>query len=64
MTLFQALLLSILQGASELFPVSSLGHAIVVPALLHWKNADQILDSDGPFCLFWWFFTLEPPPLC
>jgi undecaprenyl-diphosphatase len=31
-----ALLFAILQGASELFPVSSLGHAVVVPALLHW----------------------------
>jgi undecaprenyl-diphosphatase len=27
--------LAILQGASELFPVSSLGHAVVVPPLLH-----------------------------
>jgi undecaprenyl-diphosphatase len=52
MTLFQALFLSILQGASELFPVSSLGHAVIVPELLHWKNADQILDSDGPFLPF------------
>ena len=29
------LFLAVLQGASELFPVSSLGHAVVVPALLH-----------------------------
>ena len=27
--------LGLLQGASELFPVSSLGHAVVVPAILH-----------------------------
>ncbi len=27
--------LAVLQGASELFPVSSLGHAVVVPPLLH-----------------------------
>jgi undecaprenyl-diphosphatase len=26
----------VLQGASELFPVSSLGHTVLVPALLHW----------------------------
>jgi len=31
-----AILFAILQGASELFPVSSLGHAVIVPALLHW----------------------------
>jgi undecaprenyl-diphosphatase len=32
----QALALALLQGVSELFPVSSLGHTILVPALLHW----------------------------
>lgn len=36
MTFFQAIILAILQGATELFPVSSLGHAVVAPALLHW----------------------------
>ena len=36
MTLLHTLFLAILQGASELFPVSSLGHAVVWPALLHW----------------------------
>jgi undecaprenyl-diphosphatase len=30
------MLLAVLQGASELFPVSSLGHTVLVPALLHW----------------------------
>jgi len=35
---FQALILALLQGVSELFPVSSLGHTILVPALLHWTN--------------------------
>lgn len=37
MTWVQAMVLAVLQGASELFPVSSLGHTIVIPALLHWK---------------------------
>jgi undecaprenyl-diphosphatase len=36
MTFSQALALAVLQGVSELFPVSSLGHTILVPALLHW----------------------------
>ena len=36
MDLIQALVIAILQGATELFPVSSLGHAVVLPALLHW----------------------------
>src|SRR6266705_2670388 len=32
----QALFMGLLQGASELFPVSSLGHAVLVPSLLRW----------------------------
>jgi undecaprenyl-diphosphatase len=37
---FQAAILGILQGISELFPISSLGHSILLPALLGW-NIDQ-----------------------
>ena len=29
--------MGLLQGATELFPVSSLGHAVLVPSLLHWS---------------------------
>jgi undecaprenyl-diphosphatase len=36
MDMLHAILIAILQGATELFPVSSLGHAVVVPALLGW----------------------------
>ena len=32
----QAIAIAILQGVSELFPISSLGHAVVIPSLLHW----------------------------
>ena len=48
MTAIQAFLIAILQGASELFPVSSLGHAVVVPALLHWP-LDQKAPAFLPF---------------
>lgn len=40
MTTIQALVIAILQGVTELFPVSSLGHAVIVPALLQW-NLDE-----------------------
>lgn len=36
MDTLQALIIAILQGATELFPVSSLGHAVVLPAVLRW----------------------------
>ncbi len=45
MTFFQALVLALLQGISELFPISSLGHTILVPALLHWNNVDRSAPS-------------------
>ena len=43
MSALQAIVIAILQGATELFPVSSLGHAVVLPALLHWP-----LDQRSP----------------
>ena len=34
--------MGLLQGASELFPISSLGHAVLVPSIFHWtfKQSD------------------------
>ena len=40
--------LALLQGVSELFPISSLGQTILIPALLHWK----INRSDPSFLAF------------
>ncbi len=37
MTAFQAFFIAILQGVTELFPISSLGHSVIVPALLGWN---------------------------
>ncbi len=48
MTTLQALVIAVLQGATELFPVSSLGHAVVLPALLHW-NLDPTGQAFLPF---------------
>ncbi len=48
MDTLHALLFAILQGATELFPVSSLGHAVIVPALLHWP-IDQAAPGFLPF---------------
>ena len=48
MDILQALVIAILQGATELFPVSSLGHAVVLPSLLHW-GIDQSSPQFLPF---------------
>ena len=38
LTFFQAIVVGIIQGVSELFPVSSLGHSVLLPALFGWNN--------------------------
>ncbi len=48
MTFFQAIILGVLQGVTELFPVSSLGHSVILPALLGWDDvvaAQQASES-------------------
>ncbi len=40
LTFFQAIVLGLTQGITELFPVSSLGHSVLIPGLLGW-NIDQ-----------------------
>ncbi|HYB57301.1 MAG TPA: undecaprenyl-diphosphate phosphatase [Alphaproteobacteria bacterium] len=37
MSALQAILFAVLQGVTELFPVSSLGHAVILPKLLGWQ---------------------------
>ncbi len=44
----QAIAIAIIQGATELFPVSSLGHAVVLPAVLGWQM-DQASPAFLPF---------------
>ena len=42
--LTQVILLGLLQGVAELFPVSSLGHTVIIPGLLGWGN---LVKSDS-----------------
>ena len=44
----QAAILGLLQGTFELFPVSSLGHSVIFPALLGWN----IHENDNAFLIF------------
>jgi undecaprenyl-diphosphatase len=48
MTTLEAIVLALLQGVTELFPVSSLGHAVVLPRLLGW-TIDQHSPAFLPF---------------
>src|SRR5205085_6209338 len=44
----QAVALGLLQGVSELFPVSSLGHSVILPRLVGWN----IHQNDAYFVTF------------
>src|SRR6516225_12001042 len=37
-TTFQAIVLGVLQGITELFPISSLGHTVIFPNLFGWRD--------------------------
>jgi undecaprenyl-diphosphatase len=43
---FQSVVLGLLQGVSELFPVSSLGHTVILPSLFGWN-----IHQDKPYFL-------------
>ena len=43
MSYLHALLIAVLQGSTELFPVSSLGHAVILPRLMGW-----VLNQKAP----------------
>lgn len=52
-TYFQAIVIGVLQGISELFPVSSLGHSVLLPALFGWDGVvHQQSASESSFLAF------------
>ncbi|MGI8613092.1 MAG: undecaprenyl-diphosphate phosphatase [Nocardioidaceae bacterium] len=58
LTYLQAVVIGLLQGATELFPVSSLGHSVLVPALIggSWQHlvteASTANSSESPYLAF------------
>ena len=51
MTYLQAIVIGVLQGVTELFPVSSLGHSVLVPAWLGWNHLVGGEAADESFYL-------------
>ncbi len=51
LTYFQAIVIGLLQGFTELFPISSLGHAVLVPELLGWDSLVKGQSADNSFYL-------------
>jgi undecaprenyl-diphosphatase len=48
---FQAIVIGLLQGVTELFPISSLGHSVLVPAWLGWDTLVSAQSADESFYL-------------
>ncbi len=52
-TYFQAIVLGVLQGVTELFPISSLGHTVLFPTLFGWNHVVDIQSqSESPWLAF------------
>ncbi|MDD9149157.1 MULTISPECIES: undecaprenyl-diphosphate phosphatase [unclassified Sporolactobacillus] len=45
MTILQTLIFAIIQGISELFPVSSVAHGVFVPYVFHWNLGPEFLQQ-------------------
>jgi undecaprenyl-diphosphatase len=55
LTYFQAVVLGVLQGVTELFPVSSLGHTVLFPTLFGWN---QLVHAQSQSESFWLAFVV------
>jgi undecaprenyl-diphosphatase len=51
LTYLQAIVLGVLQGITELFPVSSLGHTVLLPGLFGWDNLVKAQSQTESFYL-------------
>jgi undecaprenyl-diphosphatase len=51
MNFFQAIVLGLLQGVTELFPVSSLGHSVILPAFFGWTDVVAAQDASESYFL-------------
>jgi undecaprenyl-diphosphatase len=49
---FQAIVIGLLQGVTELFPISSLGHSVLVPAWLGWHTLTKGQSTESPYLAF------------
>jgi undecaprenyl-diphosphatase len=55
LTYFQAIVLGVLQGVTELFPISSLGHTVLFPTLFGWN---KLVDAQSQSESFWLAFVV------
>ncbi len=51
MSYFQAIVIGLLQGVTELFPISSLGHSVLIPGWLGWHSIVSAQSAKESFYL-------------
>ena len=51
-TFFRAIVIGLFQGVTELFPVSSLGHSVLIPALIGWDDIAKAQSTESPYLAF------------
>jgi undecaprenyl-diphosphatase len=51
LTWLQAIVIGLVQGVTELFPISSLGHAVLIPTLFGWDNLARVQSQPESFYL-------------
>ena len=62
MTVFQALVLGLIQGLSEFLPISSSAHLTLAPWLFHWPDPGLAFDVAlhfGTLIAVLWYFRAE-----
>src|ERR1700753_124652 len=54
LTYAEAILVGLVQGVTELFPVSSLGHSVLIPALIggSWAQDLNVSAPESPYLAF------------
>src|SRR5437660_10015243 len=50
LNIWQTIFLALLQGVTELFPISSLGHTVILPGLFGWANLINDTGCGGQSC--------------
>ena len=50
LNIWQTIFLALLQGVTELFPISSLGHTVIFPGLFGWANFQTDTSCGGQSC--------------
>src|SRR5438874_6784194 len=50
LNIWQTMFLALLKGVTELFPISSLGHTVILPGLFGWANIETDTSCGGKSC--------------